>query len=389
MSTDTREALAALMVIAAECAQRKPLRGFEELTEAIHIGHRQFGRAHEKADEDVRMLAVRLRAVFDTLAAALATQPAQPSVELSVRAVEELLQLGYTVKDDLLYPPTEEQMPKELLDGGVDPAVIADYKHWVATRPSNWRELSAAQPSAHGEAVADKYGSTDFGYTFAGIPVSDGGKRLMSMLVRAFGTDHPAVNDLTALLFSAASAPAAPAQAVPLTDEQIDSLRGLDTASRVRFYEHDFFVLSNFSAFTLVWKGIRFDTSEAAYHWEKFTGDSGSAQLTRHFIQTAPSAHAAFKVAEMNKPHRRADWDDVKVGIMLDILRAKAAQHEYVRRKLLATGDRELVEDSWRDDFWGWGPNRAGRNMLGKLWMRVRSELRGIAPKAAQEPRHG
>ena len=81
MSTDTREALAALMVIAAECAQRKPLRGFEELTEATHIGHRQFGRAHEQADEAVRMLAVRLRAVFDTLAAALATQPAQPSAQ--------------------------------------------------------------------------------------------------------------------------------------------------------------------------------------------------------------------------------------------------------------------------------------------------------------------
>ncbi len=60
---------------------------------------------------------------------------------------------------------------------------------------------------------------------------------------------------------------------------------------------------------------------------------------------------------------------------MRDILRAKAEQHEYVRRKLLATGDRELVEDSWRDDFWGWGPDRNGQNMLGKLWMEVRAEL--------------
>ena len=184
-----------------------------------------------------------------------------------------------------------------------------------------------------------------------------------------------------------ASAPAAPAQAVPLTDEQIDSLRGLDTASRVRFYEHDYYVLSNFSAFTLVWKGIRFDTSEAAYHFEKFSDCDGAMADVRSIqwdIRTAPSAHEAFKIAERNRAHRRPDWDDVKVGIMLDILRAKAEQHEYVRRKLLTTGDRELVEDSWRDDFWGWGPNRDGKNMLGRLWMQVRSELHGIAPKAAQ-----
>lgn len=188
-----------------------------------------------------------------------------------------------------------------------------------------------------------------------------------------------------------ASAPSTPppavVEAVPLTDEQIDSLRGLDTAGRVRFYEHDFYVLSNFSAFTLVWKGIRFDTSEAAYHFEKFSDSDGAMADVRAIqwdIRTAPSAHEAFKIAERNRSHRRPDWDDVKVGIMLDILRAKATQHEYVRRKLLATGDRELVEDSWRDDFWGWGPNRDGKNMLGRLWMQVRSELRGIAPKASQ-----
>jgi ribA/ribD-fused uncharacterized protein len=171
----------------------------------------------------------------------------------------------------------------------------------------------------------------------------------------------------------AALASAHPArEAQPLTDEHIDGLRGLDTASRVRFYEHDFYVLSNFSAFTLYWDGLRFDTSEAAYHYEKFP----DWPEIRAYIKNAPSAHEAFKHAESNKIARRPDWDDVKVGIMRNILRAKAAQHEYVRRKLLATGDRELVEDSWRDDFWGWGPDRNGRNLLGKLWMEIRAELR-------------
>lgn len=147
----------------------------------------------------------------------------------------------------------------------------------------------------------------------------------------------------------------------------------LDNDRQVFFYEQEFYVLSNFSAFTLQWKGLRFDTSEAAYHWEKF---SNNHPCIRDEIWTATSAHEAFKLAERNKAFRRHDWDAVRIGIMRDILCAKADQQEYVRRKLLATGERELIEDSWRDDFWGWGPNREGKNMLGKLWMEIRAELR-------------
>lgn len=153
---------------------------------------------------------------------------------------------------------------------------------------------------------------------------------------------------------------------------------GLDTDTHVYFYEHDFYVLSNFSAFMLEFKDLHFDTSEAAYHYQKFpaTGHDDERWKARGAIRRARSAHDAFKVAETFKAYRRPDWDAVKFDIMRDILRAKAQQHEYVRLKLLATGDRILVEDSWRDDVWGWGPNRDGQNMLGKLWMEVRAELR-------------
>jgi len=147
---------------------------------------------------------------------------------------------------------------------------------------------------------------------------------------------------------------------------------GLDTAERVCFYEQDFYVLSNFSSFSLEWCGHRFPTVEHAYHWLKFI-DSNDLQQS---ICDATSAHEAFKIAQENKDRRRSDWDAVKVPLMYRLLHAKAAQHEYVRRKLLATGDRELVENSWRDDFWGWGPNSDGQNKLGKLWMKVRAELR-------------
>jgi ribA/ribD-fused uncharacterized protein len=146
---------------------------------------------------------------------------------------------------------------------------------------------------------------------------------------------------------------------------------GLDTQERVCFYEQDFYVLSNFSAFKIRWEDRDFDTVEQAYHWEKFKHLPGAMAII-----TARSAHDAFKMAQQMKSIRRPDWDDVKVDIMRKLIRAKVDQHGYVRRKLLATGDRELVENSWRDDFWGWGPIRDGQNMLGKLWMEVRDELR-------------
>lgn len=149
---------------------------------------------------------------------------------------------------------------------------------------------------------------------------------------------------------------------------------GLDTDDRVFFYEQDFYVLSNFSSFTLTWRGFRFYTAEAAYHFEKFTG--GANDDIRFMIRTAPSAHEAFQIAQTNKYHRRADWDDVKVHVMRDVLEAKVQQHEYVRRKLMATGDRELVENSWRDDYWGWGERGDGKNMLGRLWMEIRANIR-------------
>lgn len=147
---------------------------------------------------------------------------------------------------------------------------------------------------------------------------------------------------------------------------------GLDTDDIVCFYEQEFYVLSNFSSFTLQWKGIRFDTSEAAYHWEKFPNHPDLQES----IRTAISAHEAFKIAQENKDLIRLDWNFVKVQIMRDILFEKVQQHEYVKKKLLETGERKLIENSWRDDFWGWGPNKDGQNQLGKLWMDIRSDIR-------------
>lgn len=147
----------------------------------------------------------------------------------------------------------------------------------------------------------------------------------------------------------------------------------LDTDTHVFFYEQDFYVLSNFSAFQVQIDGLLFMTSEHAYHYQKFKDVN---QHVANQILNCSSAHHAFKIAEENKPLRIDGWDEMKASVMKRILFAKVYQHEYVLRKLLATGDRILVEDSWRDDVWGWGPNKDGQNLLGKIWMEIRAELK-------------
>jgi len=130
-------------------------------------------------------------------------------------------------------------------------------------------------------------------------------------------------------------------------------------------------VFSNFSSFKLNWKGVDWMTSEHAYHAEKFEDSKILEQL-----KNTRSAHDAMKLAYANKDKYRKDWDEIRLEMMKKILLAKVEQHPYVKKKILESGDRELVENSWRDSYWGWGPNKDGENHLGKLWMEVREEVR-------------
>jgi len=142
--------------------------------------------------------------------------------------------------------------------------------------------------------------------------------------------------------------------------------------TQVGFYPREFFMLDNFSSFQVEIWGRVWPTSEHAYQ-------------ASHFFETAPelaeeiflarSAHDAFKLAKANGDKAPANWEEIKVGIMEEIVRAKLSQHYYIQQKLLQTGDVPIVEDSPKDSYWGWGPDHKGQNQLGKLWMKLRSEL--------------
>ncbi|MBF0979617.1 MAG: NADAR family protein [Clostridiales bacterium] len=138
----------------------------------------------------------------------------------------------------------------------------------------------------------------------------------------------------------------------------------------IGFYPREFYPFDNFSSFKVEWNGYLFSSVEEAYQAASFMGSDEEK------IKKSHSADEAQRISYANRDKRREDWDDVKVSIMEELLRLKIEQNPYVKKKLLQTEDYMIVEDSPKDDFWGWGPNRNGQNNLGKLWMKLREELK-------------
>lgn len=120
------------------------------------------------------------------------------------------------------------------------------------------------------------------------------------------------------------------------------------------------------------WDGYLYTSLEEAYQTAKFLK---SAPEIAEEIKKSHSAHEAQKISFANKDKVRSDWQEVKLTIMEELLRKKLQQNPYVKQKLLQTKDYIIVEDSPKDNFWGWGKDRTGENHLGKLWMKLRDEL--------------
>ena len=131
--------------------------------------------------------------------------------------------------------------------------------------------------------------------------------------------------------------------------------------------------LSNFSPHPIDLCGKVFPTSEHLFQAWKFIR---TAPEWSERIRLAATPTQAKYLGRSRSHPIMSTWNEERVEIMLIILRDKASQHKDVRRILLATNTCELIEKAPWDNFWGSGKDGKGENMLGKLWMVVRTELR-------------
>jgi ribA/ribD-fused uncharacterized protein len=135
------------------------------------------------------------------------------------------------------------------------------------------------------------------------------------------------------------------------------------------FKDHRY--LSNFHVCNVVFGGLTYTSSEAAYMAQKTLDKEERKRFTLYTPRTARE--------EGQKVKLRPNWDSVKDDIMYQVCLAKFTQNADIKEKLLATGDKELVEDNWwHDDYWGrhFGD---GKNKLGITLMSVRETFKPTA----------
>lgn len=137
--------------------------------------------------------------------------------------------------------------------------------------------------------------------------------------------------------------------------------------------------------------GNTFPTAEHWMMWQKANvmGDLASAEE----ILRAPHPRKAKEIGAKVTPYDGRLWDDVREQLVYYGVREKFLQNERERNVLLSTGSALLAEASPYDSIWGIGLSESegdidsverwrGSNLLGRVCMRVRSDIRSGAVSA-------
>lgn len=131
--------------------------------------------------------------------------------------------------------------------------------------------------------------------------------------------------------------------------------------------EEDFY--SNLAVIPFSLAGFTWHSAEQFFQAAKFTDDE--------IIQKIKSCNSPFRCVAIGQTRRfiiRDDWENIKVSVMEQAIRARFEQHHELAIALKHTR-RKLYDHSAADSFWGIGVDGHGVNMTGEILMKIRDEL--------------
>lgn len=142
----------------------------------------------------------------------------------------------------------------------------------------------------------------------------------------------------------------------------------------INCFDGEYSFLSNFYEKDFQLNGITYKTSEHAFQ-----------SIKAKYPDQAKQVREAATPGQAKRLGRKVDlvdgWNESRVAVMTEIIRAKFTSDQEMRDKLLSTADALLIEGNyWHDNFWGdcscsRCSNKPGLNNLGKILMLVRAGL--------------
>lgn len=141
------------------------------------------------------------------------------------------------------------------------------------------------------------------------------------------------------------------------------------SAEMINEFKGKYRFLSNFYKTTVEFEGKKYPSSENAFQAAKSLDDKVRDKFTTIEPNEAKKLGREIEL--------RPDWEQVKIGIMYDILKAKFSDPKMCQM-LLSTENCYLIEgNDWGDTFWGYNIKKGfGFNHLGRLLMKLRLEIR-------------
>jgi hypothetical protein len=129
---------------------------------------------------------------------------------------------------------------------------------------------------------------------------------------------------------------------------------------------------SNFAKYPLTLDGKVWKTSEHYYQAQKFLDP-----LLQEAVRNCETPRKARDMGNDPSLPLRTDWEEVKAGAMRRAIRAKFFQNIDIQETLLSTEDFSIEENFADDSYWAnGGGNPKAKNMLGKILMEVRYDLK-------------
>jgi ribA/ribD-fused uncharacterized protein len=148
-------------------------------------------------------------------------------------------------------------------------------------------------------------------------------------------------------------------------------------STRISGFFGEYRFLSNFHPAEVMFDGVTYPSSEAAYQASKLKVEFRSP----YYKCSAKDSKRMIK-EDIKNPEKilyTADqFDDRKYLIMKRLVFDKFYRNRHLNEMLLDTGHKSLAEyNNWKDVYWGFDVNlKYGENNLGKVLMEIRDILR-------------